>query len=96
MKMIITVFNASIEEEVRACAKEYGLSEYTKLTRVLGEGENSGPHMGTHIWPSVNTMMMFACEQEKTERFMEHLAEIKEEFKELGLKAFVFDLEKVL
>jgi nitrogen regulatory protein PII len=96
MKMVMIVLNASIEEEVRGCAKEYGLSEYTKFTKVLGEGENSGPHMGTHIWPSVNTVILYACEEEKANRFVDHLAKIKDEFRELGLKAFVFDLDRVL
>ncbi len=94
MKFVIMVFNSSIEERVIDAVKECGIEEYTRIPTVYGVGKNSGPHMGTHIWPATNSLLMISCDDESAKRLMEKTKELKERYIRLGLKAFMLNEEE--
>ena len=96
MKFVIIVFNSSIEERVIDAVKECGIEEYTRIPTVYGVGKNSGPHMGTHIWPATNSLLIISCDDESSKRLMEKMKELKEHYLRLGLKAFVLNEEETV
>ena len=94
MKMVLFIYNASIEEEVRECMKECGAEKFTRIQGLHGRGEHSDPHMGTHIWPSTNSMIMIVCEDERGKQLLEKIRQLKEKFLESGIKAFLLPVEE--
>ncbi|MBD3180171.1 MAG: hypothetical protein GF417_11600 [Candidatus Latescibacteria bacterium] len=94
MKMVLFIYNASIEEEVRQCMKECGVDKFTRFQELHGRGRHSDPHMGTHIWPSTNSMIMVVCEDERARQLLSRMRELKERFMESGIKAFLLPVEE--
>ena len=61
---------------------------------VYGKGSKNGiPHYGSHAWPSVNNAILTMVEDDRVPRLLERLKEIDEESPNLGLRAFVWDIE---
>ncbi|OQX85082.1 MAG: hypothetical protein B6D63_02995 [Candidatus Latescibacteria bacterium 4484_7] len=96
MKLVLIVFNSSIEDVVIESLKNAGIDEYTKFDDVLGVGKSSEPHMGTHIWPSTNSMLMISCENDKAAELAEEIKRLKEEHRKLGIKAFFLNEESAI
>ncbi|MCK4649075.1 transcriptional regulator [bacterium] len=97
MKMIFIVYNAAIKEEVMESLKAIGVENYTKWDRVLGKGPISGPHFDSDIWPGVNSMLAIAVEDEKKDKIMAKVRELKlkESIAKQGIRAFVLPLEEM-
>ena len=98
MKMIFIVYNAAISEEVMEALQEIGVENYTKWDRVLGKGPISGPHFDSDIWPGVNSMLAIAVEDEKKDKIMTKIKELKskESIAREGIGAFVLPLEEMI
>ncbi len=94
MKMFLIVSNIGIHEEIIDILKECEVIEYTRIERVQGVGKSSGPHLGTNIWPSLNTLFFTVVEDEKEKLLIEKFKEAKERYKKEGLKVFVLSVEK--
>jgi len=96
MKMVWIVYNQAIGEEVDECLKRCGIQNYTKFPTVHGVGQHSGPHMGTHIWPGVNSLLAIACQEDTKDRLLEEVRALKRTFQREGIKAFVLSLEEIV
>ena len=98
MKMIFIVYNAAISEEVMEALQEIGVENYTKWDRVLGKGPISGPHFDSDVWPGVNSMLAIAVEDEKKDKIMTKIKELKskESIAREGIGAFVLPLEEMI
>lgn len=98
MKMVLIVYNAAIEEEVMEALKEIGVENYTKWDKVLGKGPISGSHFDSDVWPGVNSMLAIAVEDEKKDRIMAKVRELKskESIAKEGIGAFVLPLEEMI
>ncbi len=98
MKMVLIVYNAAIEEEMMEALQEIGVENYTKWDRVLGKGPISGPHFDSDVWPGVNSMLAIAVEDEKKDRIMAKVRELKskESIAKEGIGAFVLPLEEMI
>lgn len=96
MKLVMIIYNASIEEEVQECMNKCELTEFTKIPSLYGKGKHSGAHMGTHIWPSTNSALLLACEDEKATKILGEVENLKGRFESLGVKAFMVNLERLI
>lgn len=98
MKMVFIVYNAAIEEEMMEALQEIGVENYTKWDRVLGKGKTSGTHLDTDVWPGVNSMLAIAVEDEKKDKIMARVRELKakESLRKEGIVAFVLPLEEMI
>ncbi len=98
MKMVFIVYNAAISEEVMEALQEIGVENYTKWDRVLGKGSISGPHFDSDVWPGVNSMLAIAVEDEKKDKIMAKVRELKskESLRKEGIGAFVLPLEEMV
>jgi len=94
MKILLVVYNEAIEDKVMESLKETGIEEYTRVPTVYGVGKSSGPHMGTHIWPSTNSMLIISCDDSTARSALDKIAALKEENRKLGIKAFLLNQEE--
>lgn len=97
MKSVMIVLNQSIAEEVNDTLAALNIRGYTKFLNVHGQGnENGEPHLGTHIWPSQNVVLLTVIKDELVDPLLERIKEIEKEAAEQGIHAFVWNIEKMV
>ena len=87
MKLIIICYNVAIHQEVMEVLKEIGVKSYTRFERAQGVGDLAGPHLGTNVWPAVNSVMIIALENEKKDKLIEKIKELRKNLGKEGVKA---------
>ena len=95
MKMIFIIYNIAINDEVMQILKEVGIESYTRWERVTGFGKISGAHMGSHVWPAVNSVLAVAAEDDKKDKLIEKIKEARKKLGKEGLKAFILPMEEM-
>ena len=96
MKMAFIIYGNAIEPDVAETLDALGLEHYTKWREVVGKGKGSGPHLGTHVWPGVNQMMMIVLRDEQVSPLTEALRPLKDRFAHEGLKLYFLPAEEAL
>jgi len=95
VKLVIICYNVAIHEEALEILKEVGIQSYTRFEEVQGVGKLSGPHLGTHIWPAINSVLMVALEEDKKDKLIEKIKELRKQLGREGVKAFVLPVEEI-
>ncbi|MBN2651902.1 MAG: hypothetical protein JXR63_05915 [Spirochaetales bacterium] len=96
MKRIEIIANKSIEEDiVEAVEATVTESRYTKVLDVHGRGSN-GSRFGDNIWPELNFILLVFCNDAEAEKLSRGLVQIKSEFPNEGMKAFICDVDMIL
>ena len=95
MKMVLAAYNEAVGDEMMKILDESGVESYTKWTKVLGRGESSGPHLGTHVWPKHNNVLAICVDEEHADELMDRIRELRNEVRHEGVKAFVLPVEDV-
>ncbi len=94
MKSIFLIYAPAIESEVFSSLERIGIKKYTQFPMLHGVGGHSEPHLDTQVWPGTN-MALFIVTDEKTKiKLLAEVAEIKKEYHEDGIKAFVMNVEE--
>ena len=97
MKTIFIAYNQAYNMELADILEAQGCKGYTMWNEITGRGSETGdPHQGTHAWPTLNNAMLSVVPDEKVDAILTGLAAKNEEFPELGLSAFVWNVEKSL
>lgn len=95
MKTIFIAYNQAFNMEIVDILEELDCKGYTMWNEVTGRGSVSGePHLGTHAWPTLNNAMLVVVEDYKVDAIFEKLYEKDHEYEELGLRAFVWHVER--
>ena len=94
MKFVFIICNIAIHEEVLEILEKLGLGSYTRWEEVTGVGRQSGPHLGSHIWPAKNTAFAVATEDEKAGLLMEEIRKFRKTMAKEGVKAFCWNVEE--
>jgi hypothetical protein len=88
MRRIEIIANRSIEEDMFDLFRRRDIvKRYTKIPEVYGVG-GKGPRMGDHIWPESNFVLIIYCDQQEARSIREAVEELKELFKDEGIKLF--------
>ncbi len=95
MKMVFIMYNIAINDEVMEILKDAGIEGYTRWERTTGCGQTSGPHFGTHVWPPVNSVLAIAVEDDRKDKLIERIKEVRKKLGKEGIKAFVLPLEEM-
>ena len=95
MKLVIICYNIAIHEEVLEILKEVCIHSYTRFEKAQGVGKTSGPHLGTNVWPAVNSVLAVAVEDDKKNRLIEEIKKMRQQLGKEGIKAFVLPLEEI-
>jgi nitrogen regulatory protein PII len=93
MKLVLIAYNEALDDEVMNLLSNEGVETYTKWNKVLGKGEGSGPHLGTHVWPKHNNVLVVGVQDEVAKKIMKNIREFREEFRKEGVKAFMLPID---
>lgn len=97
MKTVMIVYNHGITEEVEDALQQLAIRGFTKFLNVHGQGSQNGePHLGTHIWPSQNAVVLTVIPEEMVDPLMEKIKEINASAEEQGIHAFVWNIEQMI
>ena len=95
MKMVFVMYNIAVNDEVMEILKSVGIKGYTRWERVTGHGKRSGPHLGNHVWPAVNSVLAIAVEADKKDNLIKGIRNLRQKMGKEGIKAFVLPLEEI-
>jgi nitrogen regulatory protein PII len=97
MKAVMIVFNHGITEEVNDALADLKIRGYTRWLNVHGQGSEKGePHLGTHIWPAQNAVILTVIEDDLVDPLLAKVKAIDKEAEEQGIHAFVWTIEKMM
>lgn len=95
MKALFIACSQAYNEEVIKILELFGQRGFTRWTGVSGRGTTDGlPHMGDHAWPDQNhAVLSFVDDDTVAERILEALHRLDSRSPELGLRAFMWNIE---
>jgi nitrogen regulatory protein PII len=94
MKAVFIVYNQAHTEKVEYLFEKLKIKGFTRWTDLTGRGSVDGPpHMNTHTWPEQNTARMAVMEDEAIEAVLDGVRRLDEENKDVGIRAFVWNIE---
>ena len=97
MKAILITYNQAYYDEIASILNQNGVQGYTEWDEIRGHGSETGePHMGTHAWPTLNNAMVTMVPDEAVDGILNDLKERDLKSPDLGLRAFVWSIEKMI
>jgi nitrogen regulatory protein PII len=95
MKLVMVIHNSALKSNVLEVFEKNRIKKYTQIDEVKGRGESSEPHLGTHVWPGINSITFSVVKDENAyKKLLTGLREIKEKFRSEGVKVFVLPVEE--
>lgn len=96
MKAIFIVYNQAHTEKIEYMFERLNIRGFTRWTNLTGRGSETGdPHMNTHTWPEQNTAQLTIIEDEKVEQLLDAVKRMDEVNKNVGVRAFVWNIENM-
>jgi nitrogen regulatory protein PII len=97
MKAIMIIYNQALTEKVEYMLEKLNIRGFTRWPLVMGAGTNNGePRMGTHTWPEMNSATLTIVEDEQVDTVLEKVKKIDGINQEVGIRAFVWAVEKTV
>ena len=97
MKAILITYNQAYYDEIAAILNQNGVTGYTEWNEITGHGSVTGePHLGTHAWPTLNNAVISVMDDDRVDGVLRELQERDKKAPELGLRAFVWSIEKMI
>lgn len=97
MKAVMIIFNQANTERVEYMFDKLGIRGYTWFNEVKGRGSKKGePRMGTHTWPEMNSAALTIIGEEQVDTLLDAVKKLDEINKEVGVRAFVWPVEKTV
>lgn len=94
MKAIFIVYNQTHTERIEYLFDKLNLRGFTRWTELTGRGSVDGlPRMNTHTWPEQNTARLAIVEDQMVEPVLEGVKRLDEVNKDVGIRAFVWNIE---
>ena len=95
MKSVFITFDISHKEAVIDLLTHNNCRGFSFFDHMQGRGSVSGdPHYGTHAWPSMCGSIITIVEDKAVDNILKGVKALDEESKQLGIRAFVWDIEK--
>ena len=97
MKAVMISYDQAHQDGVLAALNNSLARGFTMFPLTQGRGSKTGdPHYGSHAWPSMCSTVITIVEDEKVEPLLKRLQDLDESYEMLGLRAFVWDIEKMI
>ena len=94
MKAIFISYNQAYNEEIVQVLEDARQRGYTQWQGIQGKGGFNGiPHLGNHAWPEQNHAILTMVKDEKVQPILDALRAKDEASPDLGLRAFVWNVE---
>lgn len=95
MKTVFITYDQAHHENIIEALEASNARGYTLIHDVGGKGTKTGePHLGTHAWPTMNSAIITIVEDNQVDPLLERLHKYDIENPLLGLRAFVWAVEK--
>ena len=95
MKSIFISFDQAHHEDVMSILSRNNCRGFSFIEQVQGRGSKTGtPHYGDHAWPGMCSAIITIVEDRQVDPILKALKELDESAQQLGLRAFVWDIEK--
>jgi hypothetical protein len=85
---VLIFYDRAIDEEVLDVLTSCCIEHYTRLHDASGVG-STGPHLGDHVWPALNNVMMAVVSEERKSEILDRVRRLQEDFPYTGLRAMV-------
>lgn len=97
MKSVLITFDQAYNERILAVLDRLNCRGFTRIEQVQGRGSKTGePHYGSHAWPSMNSAIIAIVEDEKVDSLLKTLHNMDKATEQLGLRAFVWNIEAMI
>ena len=97
MKSVFIAYDQALKERILTLLDHMNCRGFSLFPQVQGRGTTSGePHMGSHAWPSMNSAILTVVPDEHVEALLEALHALDTESEMLGLRAFVWNVERTI
>ena len=95
MKSVFISYNQAYGEEIVEILESFGQRGFTRWDEIQGRGSVDGePHFGNHAWPTLNVAIMTVVDDDKVPGLLQALKDKNAVSTELGLRAFVWNVEQ--
>ena len=97
MKAIMITFDQAYYERIIDALERNNCRGFTAWQEVQGRGlVNGEPHYGSHAWPSLASAIITMVDDAKVDTVLGFLHEMDVATPKLGLRAFVWAIEKTI
>ena len=91
------IYNQAHTEKVEYMLDKLAIKGYSLWENVQGRGSDKGvPHLGTHAWPEINKSVLTIVDDELVDTVLEKVKKIDAVNEEVGIRAFVWDVLKMV
>ena len=95
MKAIMIIYNQALTEKVEYMLEKLNIRGFTKFPTVTGTGTTDGdPHEGTHTWPEINSATLTIVNDDIVDTVLDKVKKMDAINHEVGVRAFVWNVEK--
>lgn len=97
MKSIFIAFDQAHYEKIVDILTHNNCRGYTFFENVQGRGSKTGePHYGSHAWPGLANAIITVVEDQQVDPLLVKLKALDDDRPKLGLRAFVWNVEKYI
>lgn len=97
MKAIFIAFDQAYYERIVTLLEKSNCRGFTAWEQVQGRGSRDGePHYGSHAWPSMASSILTIVEDHRVDPLLDTLHSMDAATPKLGLRAFVWPIEKTI
>lgn len=84
-------------EKIEYLLEKLNIRGFTQWPMVYGTGTTDGePRMGTHTWPEMNSAIISIVNDDIVDALLEKVKKLDSINKEIGIRAFVWNIEKTV
>lgn len=97
MKAVFIIFNQANTERVEYMLDQMEIRGFTFFEQVQGRGSFKGePRRGTHTWPEMNSAIITMVDDDRVDLLLKTIHKLDNRNKEVGVRAFVWNIEKTV
>ncbi len=97
MKSVFIIFNQANTERVEYMLDMLNVRGFTFFEEVQGRGTHTGePRRGTHTWPEMNSAVITVVEDEQVFSLLQAVRQLDARNPEVGVRAFVWNIEQAV
>ena len=97
MKSILITFDQAYYNRIIDVLDKNNCRGFSYFEQVQGRGSKTGnPHYGSHAWPSMCSAIITVVDDSKVDTLLDRLRQMDEATPQLGLRAFVWNIEKAI
>jgi len=97
MKSVFIAYDQAFYDQILAILRGNNVRGFSSWQEVQGRGSHTGePHFGTHAWPSLNGAMLTVVDDDRVDGLLQDLKALDLTSEQMGLRAFVWNVEKMI